>query len=31
MSQNEAMMSAHGVVSWKSASKDQHVRDVSIS
>ena len=31
MSQNEAVMSAHGVVSQDRVHKDQHVRDVSIS
>ena len=30
-SQNEAVTSAHGVVSQESMHKDQHVRDVSIS
>ena len=29
MSQNEAVMSVHGVVSQESMHKDQHVRDVN--
>ena len=30
MSQNEAVMSVHGVVSQESMHKDQHVRNVNI-